>query len=32
VFGLIEFSTEEVENNGVTIDNDTAAVELIYSF
>ena len=32
VFGLIEFSSEEIESQGVTIDNDTAAVELIYSF
>ena len=32
VFGLIEFSSEEVSVPGATIDNDTAAVELIYSF
>jgi len=32
VFGLIEFSSEEITSQGVTIDNDTAAVELIYSF
>ena len=31
VFGLIEFSTEEL-GNGVNSDSDTAAVELIYSF
>ena len=29
VFGLIEFSSEEL---GTRPDNDTAAVELIYSF
>ena len=32
VFGLIEFSSEEISGAGVTVDNDTAAVELIYSF
>ena len=31
VFGLIEFSFEEFETDG-TVDSDTAAVELIYSF